>query len=146
MGLEIERKFLVEDSSYKAVAVRHTDIVQGYLSRVPERTVRVRTAGGEGRLTVKGKNRGMVREEYEYSVPYADATGMLGLCEKPLLEKTRWIVPYGGYEWEVDEYHGAREGLCLAEVELPDEGVEPPLPVFVGPEVTGNPAYYNSQL
>lgn len=146
MALEIEHKYLVKDDSYKEMSANHTEIRQGYLNRLPERTVRVRTRDGKGYLTVKGKNEGDVRLEFEYPVPYSDACEMLALCEPGIIEKTRWLVEYDGLTWEVDEYHGERQGLVVAEVEIPVSGHKYSLPPFVGENVTGNPSYYNSSL
>lgn len=146
MAKEIERKFLVIDDSYKAMAVECIPIRQGYLQRDPERTVRVRTKGKHGYLTVKGITTGAVRDEFEYEVPLEDAGAMLGLCLPPVLEKRRWIVPFGGFTWEVDEFCGSLQGLVLAEVELPNESAQLEIPPFVGTEVTGDPRFYNSML
>lgn len=145
MALEIERKFLVTDESYKAVSTGSVNLKQCYLSDEPAATVRVRIMGDRAFLTVKGLNRGIERNEWEYPVPVADAVEMSRLC--PLkIEKTRWYVPFGSRLWEVDEFHGALQGLVLAEVELdsPDTRVE--LPPFVGREVSDDPRYYNSSL
>lgn len=146
MALEIERKYLVNDSSYKTLASGKVEIRQGYLNRDPERTVRVRTFGDKGFLTVKGKNRGEVRLEFEYEVPISDALEMLALCGGDIVEKIRYFVDYDGLTWEVDEYIRRLEGLVVAEVELPAEGCQVVLPPFVGEEVTGDPRYYNSNL
>lgn len=146
MPLEIERKFLVKDSGFKDMASRRVDICQGYLSRVPERTVRVRRLDDKGFITVKSKNTGAVRHEFEYQVPVEDALEMLRMCEPPIIEKSRYLVEYDGLTWEVDEFHGAKEGLIVAEVELQAEDQPFNLPPFIGKEVTGDPAYYNSNL
>lgn len=146
MAIEIEHKYLVRDESYKAMACRHVHIAQGYLSRVPERTVRVRVKGERGYLTVKGKNRGDARLEFEYEIPLDDARAMLGLCKSPIIEKTRWFVEFEGHTWEVDEFHGALAPLVTAEIELDHSAHDYPLPPFIGQEVTGDPAYYNSNL
>ncbi len=146
MAFEIEHKYLVNDDSYKKMAVKKVEIRQGYLSRLPERTVRVRTCDKEGFLTVKGKNHGDTRLEFEYEIPYEDACEMLALCEPGMIEKTRWLVKVDGLVWEVDEYHGAREGLTVAEVEIPQSGLHYSIPPFAGRNVTGEPAYYNSNL
>lgn len=146
MPLEIERKFLVKDSGFKDMASLRVDICQGYLSRVPERTVRVRRLDDKGFITVKSKNTGAVRHEFEYQVPVEDALEMLRMCEPPIIEKSRYIVEYDGLTWEVDEFHGAKEGLIVAEVELQAEDQQFNLPPFIGKEVTGDPAYYNSNL
>ena len=146
MPFEIEHKYLVVNDSYEKMASKAVEIRQGYLSRVPERTVRVRTKGDRGYLTVKGKNSGDVRLEFEYEVPYSDALEMLKLCEAGILHKTRYFVEYEGLTWEIDKYHGSREGLTVAEVEIPESGYKYALPPFVGKNVTGDPAYYNSNL
>ena len=146
MALEIERKFIVTESSYKEMAYRCEKICQGYLNRLPERTVRIRTLDDRAFLTVKGKNKGAVRHEFEYEVPFGDAETMLKMCEPPLVEKSRYLVEFEGLTWEVDEYHGTREGLVVAEVELPAEDHCFKKPPFVGKEVTGDPSYYNSNL
>lgn len=146
MAYEIEHKYLVSDDSYKQLAYDKVEIRQGYLNREPERTVRVRTKGHKGYLTVKGKNDGDVRLEFEFEVPYADALEMLQLCLPEIVEKTRYLVRYGNLTWEVDEFHGSRQGLTVAEVEIPSSGHDYELPPFVGKNVTGDPAYYNSNL
>lgn len=147
MAKEIERKFLVKDRSFVDMATEAVDIEQGYLSRRVDATVRVRIYGNCGKLTVKGANCGAVRNEWEYDIPVADASEMLRNCaEGSVLRKTRYIVPFGGFVWEVDFFHGNHEGLAVAEIELPDENASFPLPPFVGKEVTGDPAYYNSNL
>lgn len=144
MGVEIERKFTVRADFCPQGA--GTEMAQGYLSRDPQRTVRVRLAGGRGYLTVKGETRGMVRAEYEYEIPPTDARAMLALCDPPLVEKTRYVVDAAGRQWEVDVFHGANDGLVVAEVELPSETAEVTLPAWVDREVTGEKRYYNSSL
>lgn len=144
MGVEIERKFTVRADFRPQGA--GTEMAQGYLSCDPQRTVRVRLAGGRGYLTVKGETRGMVRAEYEYEIPPSDARAMLALCDPPLVEKTRYVVDAAGRRWEVDVFHGANDGLVVAEVELPSETAEVTLPAWVDREVTGEKRYYNSSL
>lgn len=146
MALEIEHKFLVKNDSYRHSATVSYRISQGYLCRQPERTVRVRTKDDRGFLTVKGKNHGASRAEFEYEISREDAEKMLEMCEPPILSKTRYIVPFGGHIWEVDEFSGNRAGLITAEIELSEEGESFIIPDFVGEEVTGNPIYYNSNL
>ncbi len=151
MGKEVERKFLVTNSDYRAGASCRT-IRQGYLCFEPEHTVRVRLTEHngiqQGFLTVKGKNKGICRAEFEYEIPPADAETMLTTLVDPntLLEKTRWIIKHENKTWEVDEFHGRLEGLVIAEVELlsPDETIT--LPEWVGMEVSNDPRYYNSNL
>lgn len=146
MALEIEHKYLVVNDRYKDIAFRCVDIRQGYLNRLPERTIRVRTVDDRGFLTVKGKNKGDVRLEFEYEIPYADAVSLLKLCEPGIVEKNRYYVDYKGLTWEIDEFHGQREGLVVAEVEIPESGFEYEKPSFIGKNVTGDPRYYNSNL
>lgn len=146
MALEIEHKYLVVNDCYKDVAFKCVTINQGYLNRQPERTVRVRTVDDRGFLTVKGKNKGDVRLEFEYEIPYADAVSLLKLCEPGIVEKKRYYVDYKGLTWEIDEFHGQREGLVVAEVEIPESGFEYEKPSFIGKNVTGDPRYYNSNL
>jgi adenylate cyclase len=145
MALEIERKFLVNGDSYKNIATDCVEISQFYLSLDPQRTVRVRIKGNKGFLTVKGINNGCVRSEWEYEIPVEEARQMMQICSAGL-SKRRWIVPYQGFTWEVDEFTGRHEGLVVAEVELPSDDSVFPLPPFIDREVTGNPAYYNSSL
>lgn len=146
MAKEIERTFLVVDDSYKDKAINVIHILQGYLNRDPERTVRVRIADERAYLTIKGKNIGNVREEFEYEIPLQDGHQILRLCSGRILDKTRYLVPFRNHIWEVDEYHGDLEGLVVTEIELnhPDEKIA--IPGFAGEEVSGDPRYYNSQL
>lgn len=146
MAKEIERTFLVVDDSYKDKAINVIHILQGYLNRDPERTVRVRIADERAYLTIKGKNIGNVREEFEYEIPLQDGHQILKLCSGRILDKTRYLVPFRNHIWEVDEYHGDLEGLVVTEIELnqPDEKIA--IPGFAGEEVSGDPRYYNSQL
>ena len=147
MAKEIERKFLVENANFEAFSTRSYEITQGYLSRRVDATVRVRIRDDKAFLTVKGRNQGIVRDEWEYEIPVSDARDMLDRCaEGAVLSKTRHIVPFEGHVWEVDVFHGSHEGLVVAEVELPSDDAEFPLPSFVGKEVTGDPRYYNSNM
>jgi len=143
---EIERKFLVSGDAWRGGSPG-TRIRQGYLSRQAERTVRVRSAGGKGTLTIKGKSQGATRDEYEYEIPASDADELLDrLCERPLVEKTRYLVPYGGLTWEIDVFEGDNRGLVVAEVELEDERQAVPLPPWILREVTQEARYFNSNL
>lgn len=147
MAKEIERKYLVNDDSYKVMAVKAVAIKQSYLNRDPQCTVRVRIKGNQGFLTVKGITVGATRDEWEYPIPASDAEEMAErLTGGWRIDKTRYIVEYGGFIWEVDEFHGRHDGLVVAEVELPSEHTAVKLPPFVGQEVTGDSRYYNSTL
>jgi adenylate cyclase len=146
MAKEIERKFLVKGDAWRDLGGGKS-YRQGYLSTVRERTVRIRTAGDQGFVTIKGINVGASRPEYEYEIPLGDANEMLDrLCEQPLIEKTRYRIPLDGLTWEVDEFHGVNRGLITAEVELKDEHQAVSLPGWIGAELTGDPRYYNSSL
>ncbi|HXY52824.1 MAG TPA: CYTH domain-containing protein [Terriglobales bacterium] len=146
MAKEIERKFLVKEDTWRGqdVGKRYR---QGYLSTVKERTVRVRTVGDKGFITIKGITVGATRSEYEYEIPVADANEILDkLCERPLIEKTRYRIPQGGLLWEIDEFEGENRGLVMAEVELKDENQFVTLPSWTGQEVTRDPRYFNANL
>jgi adenylate cyclase len=146
MAEEIERKFLVRSDGWRE-AGPGVVIRQGYLCLDPARTVRVRTAAGRGYLTLKGLTRGAVRAEYEYEIPCADAGEMLErLCERPLIEKTRHRIEWGGRIWEVDEFDGENRGLVVAEVELERPDAEIVLPDWAGPEVTADRRFFNASL
>ncbi|MDE7116430.1 MAG: CYTH domain-containing protein [Muribaculaceae bacterium] len=146
MGFETERKYLVKDESYRNLAFKSSVIAQGYLNRDPERTVRIRIKDDRGFLTVKGKNTGDTRLEFEYEIPLDDARTMLGLCDGSVVEKIRYYVNYSGFVWEVDEFQGRNASLVVAEIELPSSDVDFDVPDFIGAEVTGDPNYYNSNL
>ena len=146
MGKEIERKYLVKGTAWKALAAG-TVYRQGYLSTVKERTVRVRTVGAKGFLTIKGLTTGVTRAEFEYEIPAEEANAMLdGLCERPLIEKTRYKIGVGAHTWEVDEFQGDNEGLVVAEVELKSADEKPEIPAWVAEEVSSDPRYFNSNL
>lgn len=144
MGVEIERKFKVADT-FRPTGVG-IEIAQGYLSRDPNRTVRIRTTGTRGLLTIKGKTEGARRLEYEYEIPLAEAQELLALCDEPIVEKTRYVENFAAHVWEVDVFHGANEGLVVAEIELTSETEEFALPPWIDTEVTGLKRYYNAAL
>ena len=146
MGQEIERKFLVTDDAWRALA-KGTAYRQGYLSTVKERTVRVRTVDAAAYLTIKGPTVGATRVEYEYEIPTDDANCMLDdLCEKPIIEKNRYKIPFAGLTWEVDEFFGVNDGLIVAEVELESEDQAFDKPDWIGEEVSNDPRYFNANL
>lgn len=147
MAKEIERKFLVRDNSFIKMSNSSHIIRQAYLSSRPEATVRVRVADDSAWLTVKGANTGIMRSEWEYRIPVTDAERMADeLAGGWAIDKTRYIVDYEGFVWEVDVFAGRLSGLIVAEVELPSVDCHPALPPFVGKEVTGDARYYNSAL
>jgi CYTH domain-containing protein len=146
--LEIERKFLVVDDSYKQLSYANSHIVQGYICSERGRTVRVRIKDDRAYLTIKGPsvNGGLSRYEFEREIPLEDGQQMMQLCEPGIIDKTRWLVKSGKHTFEVDEFHGFNEGLVVAEVELAYEDEPYEKPDFIGKEVTGDRRYYNSQL
>lgn len=146
-NFEIERKFIVQDGSWRAAARDATRIRQAYLRTDDEATVRVRVREGRpATLTVKSQAAGLTRLEFEYEIPVADAEAMLALKQGTVVEKVRHLVPFGGLTWEVDVFEGAHAGLVIAEVELSSATQAVALPSWVGLEVTGDPAYYNNAL
>lgn len=147
MAKEIERKFLVINDSFVTMAEKVIHIEQGYISHRPEGTVRVRIKAEKGYITVKSKNVGASRDEWEYEIPVLDAKDMLEtVCEGNIIIKDRYIVFYDNRTWEIDVFHGNNEGLTVAEVELKNAEEIITLPPFAGEEVTGNAKYYNSNL
>ncbi len=148
MGKEIEKKFLVK-GDFKPFVVKETRIIQGYLSSVPERTVRVRIKGEKGFITIKGigNKTGASRYEWEKEIPVDEVKDLLKICEPGVIDKTRYIVPEkSGLKFEVDEFYGDNEGLTVAEIELPSEDFPFSKPEWLGEEVTGDARYYNSML
>ena len=147
MAYEIERKFLVA-GDFRPFVSRSTRIVQGYLSSVPERSVRVRIQGHRGYLAIKGATNetGVVRYEWEKEIPLPEAEELLKLCEPGVIEKTRSLVPCGDHTFEVDAFHGANDGLVIAEIELTEESDAFTIPDWLGEEVTGRPEYFNTSL
>ena len=149
MGKEIERKFLV---SFLPEGMGGTNMRQGYLQQEKERAVRIRTVqkdeSKKGVLTIKGigSESGMSRYEFETEIPISDANHLLSICDKPLIEKTRYKYDYEDLTWEIDEFHGVNDGLVVAEVELESEDQQFKKPNFIGEEVTGQVKYYNMML
>ena len=144
MSIEIERKFLVVGSAWRqGPGVRFS---QGYLNRDKDRTVRVRLAGEQAFLTIKGRSVGATRAEFEYEIPLADGLALLPLCERPLIEKIRRVIPHEGSTWEVDEFLGENAGLVVAEIELQSEDQAFARPEWLGEEVTSDSRYFNSSL
>lgn len=147
MGLEIEKKFLLKNDSWKTQITTGNYYRQAYLSSQPDRVVRVRTVEDKAYLTIKGKSVGAVRSEYEYEIPYEEAVEILTrICEKPIIEKIRYKVMYKNLLWEIDEFEAENKGLVVAEVELEEENQHIELPPWVGEEVTMQEKYYNASL
>jgi adenylate cyclase len=146
--IEIERKFLVTSTAFLDEFRAKNRIVQGYLSSVPERTVRVRIKGDKGYLTIKGKSSdsGMSRMEWEKEIALEEAEQLLRLCEAGVIDKIRYEIPVGKHLYEVDIFSGENEGLILAEIELESENETFENPNWLGMEVTNDTRYYNAYL
>ncbi|WP_348799233.1 CYTH domain-containing protein [Flavobacterium adhaerens] len=146
--IEIERKFLVTSDSFKTESLTQNRIKQGYLSSVPERTVRVRIKGNKGFLTIKGISNasGLSRFEWEKEITLEEADKLLLLCETGVIDKTRFEVKSGSHFFEIDEFYGDNEGLIMAEIELQSETESFKKPIWLGEEVTNDKRYYNSYL
>ena len=145
MGVEIERKFLVLNNDWRTLGTP-VNYAQGYLTADGIRTVRIRIAGEEGFITIKGGSNGISRLEFEYPIPVLDALEMLRLCAIPVIQKLRTKIHYKGKIWEIDEFEGDNKGLILAEIELTSEDESFDIPTWIGQEVTGDLRYFNSQL
>ncbi|MBK7094384.1 MAG: CYTH domain-containing protein [Saprospiraceae bacterium] len=145
--MEIERKFLVK-GDFKSSVSKSERIVQGYLSSVPERAVRVRIKGEKGFITIKGigNDSGTSRFEWEKEISVEDVTNLLKICEPGVIDKTRYQVKAGAHTYEIDEFYGENQGLTVAEVELNSEDEEFQKPEWLGEEVTGDVKYYNAML
>jgi len=142
MAVEIERKFLVRDDSWRNQVTRRQEIRDGLIAFEKNRKVRVRICDQQATLTVKSKTAGLANVEFEYDIPMADAEDMMAHhCLRAGLAKTRYFVPHGDHTWQVDVYKGVLAGVVLAEVELASETADLVLPPWVGREVTGDPAY-----
>ncbi|MGB3005502.1 MAG: CYTH domain-containing protein, partial [Chitinophagaceae bacterium] len=144
----IEKKFLVSTDDFKKQASKETRMTQGYLSSVPERTVRVRIKGKAGFITIKGigNDSGASRYEWEKEIPVSEVEELLKICEPGVIDKTRYEVKAGKHTFEIDEFYGENQGLIVAEVELENENDSFEKPDWLGTEVTGDVKYYNSML
>ena len=146
MAVEIERKFLVTSDAWREGATA-TPIQQGYIFADPTTSVRVRTMGDLGFITVKARRQGAGNNEFEYEIPLPDALELLDLaCEQPVIEKVRYSREDLGHTWEIDVFKAANSGLVMAEVELKHSDEPVKLPDWVGEEVTSDPRYYNANL
>lgn len=149
MALEIERKFLLVSEEWRRAVIRQLPYTQGYLATTAPKTasIRIRMAGEQGYLTIKGATTGIQRQEYEYPIPLTDAQSLLAtLCLPQRIEKIRYWVPYQGHTWEIDEFQGANTGLILAEIELSSPDEEFVRPPWLGMEVSLDNRYYNAYL
>ena len=148
MAIEIERKFLVQSDLFKRMAFHHFKIIQGFLSKDPKRTIRIRLKENKAYLTIKGISSadGLSRFEWEKEITLNEAKDLLKLCQDDLIEKTRYLVKQKQHTFEVDVFEGRLEGLTIAEIELMSENEHFDKPDWLGEEVTGNPKYYNSNL
>lgn len=147
MAIEIERKFLVK-GEFRNLVEKSVRIRQGYISSVPERSVRIRIMNDRGFLAIKGETNssGKSRYEWETEIPVTEAEELLNICEPGLIEKTRHLVKYRKHIFEIDEFYGDNKGLILAEIELKSESENIEMPDWIGEEVTGDPKYYNVML
>lgn len=145
MATEIERKFLLKPGM-SAPAKDGRRMTQGYLSRDPDRTVRVRIVGEEAFMTVKSRRTGISRTEIEFPIALEHARELIPLCHQPVIDKTRHEVLHDGMLWEVDVFHGENEGLIVAEIEVPAEDTPFTLPDWIGAEVSHDLRYTNSRL
>ena len=147
MGQEIERKFLVEDSTWRTAVVRHIRMRQGYLSDGMESSVRVRIENDRAFLNIKSSRDGIHRDEFQYEIPVEDANLLLDeIALRPLIEKTRHEVPVGEHVWEVDVFDGDNAGLVVAEIELESADEKFERPPWLGREVSDDLRYYNVSL
>jgi adenylate cyclase len=147
MGIEIERKFLVTNDSWHEAAGPGIPIKQGYLVGGKDASVRVRLQGDTANLNIKSATLGVKRQEFEYPIPLADAEVLLNtLCQRPIIEKMRYLVTYANKQWEIDVFEGDNAGLIVAELELQDESEQYESPSWLGEEVSHDPRYYNTCL
>jgi adenylate cyclase len=146
MALEIERRFRVSSDAWRASVARSTRITQGYLAITEYSVIRVRVRDTKGYVTIKSRDGGLAREEFEYPIPLDDARSLLTLCGQKILEKIRHEVPYAGYCWEIDEYLEPLEGLIIAEVEMQSASEDPPRPPWIGDDITLDGSFSNAAL
>jgi adenylate cyclase len=147
MAIETERKFLIK-GEFRHLAVKKIEILQAYLTAAPDKTIRLRITDETAFLTVKTKAKrdSISRHEWEVEIPVKDAWEMMEICIPGRVVKTRYHVPAGKHTFEVDVFHEKNEGLIVAEIELDSDNEYFDRPEWLGEEVTGNPAYFNSNL
>lgn len=136
MAIEIERKYLLKNEDWRKEVESKSKIKQGYLNSNPERTVRIRITNNKGFLTIKSKNEGSKRKEFEYKIPLEEAQDLILLCEQPIIEKTRYLVPIDNHTWEIDIFERINKGLEVTEIELSQENESFEIPNWIGKEVT----------
>ena len=147
MGVEIERKFLLNSDEWRNHVDHQVEMHQGYLSRDAQASVRIRITDKKAILGIKSTRDGIYRLEYEYMIPRADAREIMAqIAHRPLIEKTRYIVHWGKHLWEIDEFHGENAGLIVAEVELASVDEQFDVPPWLGQEISTDARYYNSNL
>jgi CYTH domain-containing protein len=146
MAIEIERRFRVSSDAWRASVARSTRITQGYLAITEYSVIRVRVRDENGYVTIKSRDGGLARQEFEYAIPLEDAKSILNLCGDRILQKIRHEVTYAGYCWEIDEYLEPFEDLIIAEVELQSEREEPPRPPWIGDDITHDGSFSNAAL
>lgn len=146
MAIEIELRFRVSSDAWRASVARSTRITQGYLAITDASVIRVRVRDTKGYVTIKSRDGGLARQEFEYGIPLADAQSLLKLCGQRILEKIRHEVNHAGYCWEIDEYLEPLEDLVVAEVELRSESEDPPRPPWVGEDITLDGSFSNAAL
>jgi len=146
MAVEIERRFRVANDAWRAGVAHSMRITQGYLAITEHSVIRVRVRDAEGYVTIKSRDGGLARDEFEYAIPLADAEALLKLCGQRVLEKIRHEVYYAGFCWEIDEYLPPLEDLIIAEVELQSESEDPPRPPWIGDDITHDRSFSNAAL
>ncbi|THB75373.1 MAG: CYTH domain-containing protein [Gammaproteobacteria bacterium] len=144
MGIEIEKKFLLNNDEWKKEAGDGEQFRQGYMSGSNRSSVRIRVAGDKANINIKSATLGVTRKEYEYEIPVEDANEMLdSMCERPFIEKRRFFIKRGPHTWEIDVFEGDNEGLIVAEIELKDPDEPFDIPGWIGEDVSEDPKYYN---
>ena len=147
MAIEVEHKFLLANNDWRQHIQQSIKYRQGYLSSIPNCSVRIRISDHQAWINIKSATIGNQRHEYEYQIPQGDANEILdNLCRKPLIEKTRHFITDHNHVWEIDEFEGANKGLIVAEIELETSDTPFTKPSWVGKEVTHDLRYYNNNL
>lgn len=147
MAQEIERKFLLASDHWREQVTRSVRMSQGYLQRGSQTAIRVRIAGDQAWLNIKKNVDGVHRLEYEYTIPLDDAHELLEqVALRPIIDKTRHLIPQGQHTWEIDEFHAENKGLIVAEIELAHADEMFIKPAWLGEEVSTDARYFNSRL